>query len=191
MQTCMHAHVQIIIMDPQQQFCLKWNSYSSNLAMTFSNYFKSDLLADVTLYCGGKYLVEWAFEHSIAQLHLINCLQFLQTGTVFKAHKLILAACSKNFADLFETTPASASCIVILEATSAENMSALLEFMYKGEVHVSQEALNSFLKAAENLQVSLTARQFNLTIFHVCKNDNWLNVFFLFLLCVCVVISTG
>lgn len=32
-------------------------------------------------------------------------------------------------------------------------MSALLEFMYKGEVHVSQEALNSFLKAAENLQV--------------------------------------
>lgn len=75
-------------------------------------------------------------------------------GTVFKAHKLILAACSKNFADLFETTPASASCIVILEATSAENMSALLEFMYKGEVHVSQEALNSFLKAAENLQVS-------------------------------------
>lgn len=44
--------------------------------------------------------------------------------------------------------------MVILEATSAENMSALLEFMYKGEVHVSQEALNSFLKAAENLQVN-------------------------------------
>lgn len=43
--------------------------------------------------------------------------------------------------------------MIILEATSAENMSALLEFMYKGEVHVSQEALNSFLKAAENLQV--------------------------------------
>ncbi|XP_055298803.1 zinc finger protein chinmo isoform X2 [Sitodiplosis mosellana] len=113
-------------MDPQQQFCLKWNSYSSNLAMTFSNLFKSDLLADVTLYCG---------------------------GTVFKAHKLILAACSKNFADLFESAPPSSSCVVILEATSAENMSALLEFMYKGEVHVSQEALNSFLKAAENLQV--------------------------------------
>jgi len=113
-------------MDPQQQFCLKWNSYSSNLALTFSNLFKSDLLADVTLYCN---------------------------GTVFKAHKLILAACSKNFADLFESAPPNSSCVVILESTSAENMSALLEFMYKGEVHVSQEALNSFLKAAENLQV--------------------------------------
>lgn len=32
-------------------------------------------------------------------------------------------------------------------------MSALLEFMYKGEVHVSQDALSSFLKAAESLQV--------------------------------------
>ncbi|KAL3280829.1 hypothetical protein HHI36_004060 [Cryptolaemus montrouzieri] len=32
-------------------------------------------------------------------------------------------------------------------------MSALLEFMYKGEVHVSQDALSSFLKAAECLQV--------------------------------------
>ncbi|KAH8269319.1 hypothetical protein KR018_003654 [Drosophila ironensis] len=113
-------------MDPQQQFCLKWNSYSSNLAITFSNLFKSDVLADVTLYCD---------------------------GAVFKAHKLILAACSKKFADLFENTPTNGQCVIILEATTPENMAALLEFMYKGEVHVSQEALNSFLKSAESLQV--------------------------------------
>uniref|UniRef100_A0A034VLQ7 Broad-complex core protein isoform 6 n=1 Tax=Bactrocera dorsalis TaxID=27457 RepID=A0A034VLQ7_BACDO len=113
-------------MDPQQQFCLKWNSYSSNLAITFSNLFKSDVLADVTLSCDGR---------------------------VFKAHKLILAACSKKFAELFESTPTNGQCVVILEATSSDNMAALLEFMYKGEVHVSQEALNSFLKSAENLQV--------------------------------------
>lgn len=74
-------------------------------------------------------------------------------GTIFKAHKLILAACSKHFADLFQSAPVYGNCCVILEATSAENMSALLEFMYKGEVHVSQESLNSFLKAAECLQV--------------------------------------
>lgn len=78
----------------------------------------------------------------------------LLSGTIFKAHKLILAACSKNFADLFETPSlATGSVCVILEATSAENMAALLEFMYKGEVHVSQKALESFLKAAESLQV--------------------------------------
>lgn len=83
-------------------------------------------------------------------------------GQIFKAHKLILAACSKNFAELFETAPASAngSICVILEATSADNMQALLEFMYKGEVHVSQKALESFLKAAESLQVSKSPLKF-------------------------------
>lgn len=41
-------------------------------------------------------------------------------------------------------------------------MAALLEFMYKGEVHVSQKALESFLKAAESLQVGLKRYTFNL-----------------------------
>lgn len=65
-----------------------------------------------------------------------------------------MAACSKKFADLFENTPTNGQCVIILEATTPDNMAALLEFMYKGEVHVSQEALNSFLKSAESLQVS-------------------------------------
>ncbi|XP_055635355.1 zinc finger protein chinmo isoform X2 [Toxorhynchites rutilus septentrionalis] len=111
----------------QQQYCLKWSNYSSNLAAAFSNLFDSATLTDVTLVCG---------------------------ATVFSAHKVILAACSKNFADLFERAPVGTGQIcVMLEATSADNMHALLEFMYKGEVHVSQKALESFLKAAENLQV--------------------------------------
>ncbi|XP_066585665.1 LOW QUALITY PROTEIN: zinc finger protein chinmo [Prorops nasuta] len=116
------------IMDSQQQqFCLKWNSFGSNLATAFSNLFKSESLTDVTLFC---------------------------EGVTFKAHKLILAACSKHFQELFEAMPPSpAGLIVILDGTSAHNMASLLEFMYRGEVHVSQESLSSFLKAAECLQV--------------------------------------
>ncbi|CAH0557309.1 unnamed protein product [Brassicogethes aeneus] len=110
----------------QQQFCLKWNSFGTNLATSFSNLFKSETLADVTLFCD---------------------------GVTFKAHKLILAACSKHLADLFETAPLHQNLLVILDGTSAANMAALLEFMYKGEVHVSQDSLSSFLKAAECLQV--------------------------------------
>lgn len=49
--------------------------------------------------------------------------------------------------------PSPAGLIVILDGTSAHNMASLLEFMYRGEVHVSQESLSSFLKAAECLQV--------------------------------------
>ncbi|VVD05340.1 unnamed protein product, partial [Leptidea sinapis] len=93
----------------QQQYCLKWNSFGSNLATSFANLWNSESLADVTLYCEGRQ---------------------------FKAHKVILAACSKHFQELFDTAPPShaGACYVILEATSADNMQALLEFMYKGEV---------------------------------------------------------
>ncbi|XP_063228904.1 broad-complex core protein isoforms 1/2/3/4/5 isoform X2 [Bacillus rossius redtenbacheri] len=113
-------------MESQQQFCLKWNSFGSNLATAFGNLFKSESLTDVILFC---------------------------EGVTFKAHRLILAACSKHFQDLFERAPLCPSVLVILDGTSSANMSALLEFMYKGEVHVSQESLSSFLKAAECLQV--------------------------------------
>lgn len=41
-------------MDSQQQFCLKWNSFGSNLATAFGNLFKSESLTDVTLFCEGK-----------------------------------------------------------------------------------------------------------------------------------------
>lgn len=86
-----------------------------------------------------------------------DTLLFFFTGRQFKAHKVILAACSKHFQELFDTAPPShaGACYVILEATTADNMQALLEFMYKGEVHVSQDALSSFLKSGENLQVSM------------------------------------
>lgn len=44
------------IMDSHQhQFCLKWNSFGSNLATAFSNLFKSESLTDVTLFCEGKF----------------------------------------------------------------------------------------------------------------------------------------
>lgn len=80
---------------------------------------------------------------------------FSFSGVTFQAHKLILAACSKHFQDLFESAPLCPSILVILDGTSSSNMSALLEFMYKGEVHVAQESLQSFLKAAEYLQVEI------------------------------------
>ncbi|XP_043269891.1 zinc finger protein chinmo isoform X2 [Venturia canescens] len=133
----------------QQQFCLKWNSFGSNLATAFSNLFKSESLTDVTLFC---------------------------EGVTFKAHRLILAACSKHFQELFEGMPPSpAGLIVILDGTSAHNMASLLEFMYRGEVHVSQESLSSFLKAAECLQVkglSIEHEKLAVAHRHAAENNN-------------------
>lgn len=53
------------IMDSnQQQFCLKWNSFGSNLATAFSNLFKSESLTDVTLFCQGKFRTKFFFHFS-------------------------------------------------------------------------------------------------------------------------------
>jgi hypothetical protein len=43
--------------------------------------------------------------------------------------------------------------VVILKDVSAEDVEALLSFMYQGEVYISQERLSSFLRTAELLQV--------------------------------------
>lgn len=43
----------------QQQYCLKWSNYSSNLATAFSNLFNSETLTDVTLFCEGKSIVNY------------------------------------------------------------------------------------------------------------------------------------
>lgn len=44
------------IMDTdQQQFCLKWNSFGTNLLTASLNLFKSESLTDVTLFCEGKF----------------------------------------------------------------------------------------------------------------------------------------
>lgn len=42
-------------MDQQQQYCLKWSNYSSNLATAFSNLFNTETLTDVTLFCEGTF----------------------------------------------------------------------------------------------------------------------------------------
>lgn len=81
-------------------------------------------------------------------------LLFCVSGVTFKAHRLILAACSKHFQELFEGMPPSPTgLIVILDGTSANDMESLLEFMYRGEVHVTHDSLSSFFRAAECLQV--------------------------------------
>nr|CAD7423148.1 unnamed protein product [Timema monikensis] len=112
-------------MDSQQQFCLKWNSFGSNLATAFGNLFKSESLTDVILFC---------------------------EGVTFKAHRLILAACSKHFQDLFERAPLCPSVLVILDGTSSSNMSALLEFMYKGEL---ANALVTLSQTAEDGEIEV------------------------------------
>lgn len=73
-------------------------------------------------------------------------------GRHVKCHKMVLSACSSYFEQLFMNFNEPHQ-IVILKDTSFNDIVAIIEFMYKGEINVSQDKLSSLLKTAENLKV--------------------------------------
>ncbi|KAK4877669.1 hypothetical protein RN001_010175 [Aquatica leii] len=108
-----------------QQFCLRWNNYQSNLTNVFDQLLQSESFVDVTLACDG---------HSV------------------KAHKMVLSACSPYFQSLFFDNPCQHP-IVIMRDIKWPELKAAVEFMYKGEINVSQEQIGPLLRVAESLKI--------------------------------------
>ncbi|KAL4717774.1 hypothetical protein ACJJTC_000923 [Scirpophaga incertulas] len=108
-----------------EQFSLRWNDFHSNLSQSFQALLEGEDLVDVTLAAGGQYV---------------------------HAHKLILSVCSPYFKELFKMNPCDHP-IVILKDVAHQELRQLLQFMYRGEVHVRQQELSGFLHSAELLQV--------------------------------------
>lgn len=73
-------------------------------------------------------------------------------GKYLKAHKMVLSVCSPYFRELFKVNPCKHP-IVFMKDVSYVAMSDLIQFMYQGEVQVSQDNLTTFIKTAEALQI--------------------------------------
>uniref|UniRef100_A0A8D8WKS5 Protein tramtrack, alpha isoform n=1 Tax=Cacopsylla melanoneura TaxID=428564 RepID=A0A8D8WKS5_9HEMI len=110
---------------PNQQFCLRWNNHQPNFIAVFSTLLRSESMCDVTLATEGKHIL---------------------------AHKIVLSACSSYFQMLFAINPCKHP-IVILKDVQFKDLKTLIDFVYFGEVNVSQEHLPSLLKTAETLQI--------------------------------------
>ncbi|KAL3277344.1 hypothetical protein HHI36_012695 [Cryptolaemus montrouzieri] len=108
-----------------EQFSLCWDNFHKNMSSGMNSLLESEDLVDVTLAVEGKYL---------------------------KAHKMVLSVCSPYFKELFKSNPCQHP-IVFMKDVSYVALSDLLQFMYQGEVQVSQENLTTFIKTAEALQI--------------------------------------
>ena len=111
--------------DSPQQFCLRWNNYQSNLTSSFDQLLQTQSFVDVTLSCDGQSL---------------------------KAHKVVLSACSPYFQSLFMDNPCQHP-IIIMRDTKYCDLKAAVDFMYRGEINVSQEQIPALLKVAESLKI--------------------------------------
>ncbi|XP_067644782.1 longitudinals lacking protein, isoforms N/O/W/X/Y [Eurosta solidaginis] len=108
-----------------QQFCLRWNNHQPNFISVCSSLLHNGTLVDVTLAAEGRQL---------------------------QAHKIVLSACSSYFQTLFTSNPCQHP-IVILKDVQYDDLKTMVDFMYYGEVNVSQEQLPHILKTAEMLKI--------------------------------------
>ena len=110
----------------EEQYHLKWNDFNSSLTKCFRDLRDNCEMLDVSIISNGK---------------------------TFKAHKLVLSACSPIFKNMLQKKNLNGQPFIFLHGVRSQDVQAILDFMYNGEVSVTQEDLRSFLSVAEDLRV--------------------------------------
>lgn len=109
-----------------QEFCVRWNSHLGSIGAAFPQLLAVQRFVDVTLVCQG---------------HQLRC------------HRLVLAACSNYFETILAENPCKHPIIILPREVKLWEIQALVDFMYKGEVNVTQAGLGHLLRCAEHLQI--------------------------------------
>ena len=108
-----------------EKFCLKWNDFQENVQAAFSD-LRGDLdYADVTLACEDQ---------------------------TIEAHKVILSICSPFFRDILKKNQ-HPHPLIYMRGLNPRDLTAVLDFIYHGEVKIAQEDLDGFLALAEEMQL--------------------------------------
>ena len=119
-------------MSSTEKFNLRWNDFETNIRSSIGELRSVEDFVDVTLVCENEQI---------------------------NAHKVIISACSPFFRNILTRNPHK-NPLVYLKGVHVSDMKSVLDFMYHGEVSVSQENLNQFLSVAEDLEVKgLTQKQ--------------------------------
>ena len=109
-----------------EKYTLNWDTFSDHLKLTLRD-----------LYLEGRY----------TDVSLIS-----EDQTQFKAHKIVLSACSPVFQKIIENNP-SQHPLIYLRGIQSYEMESILQFMYLGEGKFYHERMREFIKVAQDLEV--------------------------------------
>lgn len=109
-----------------QYFSLRWNNYQSNMTSVFHELLETQSFVDVTLACEYNSL---------------------------KAHKVVLSACSAYFQKILLDNPCKHPTIILPADICFSDLQFIIEFVYRGEIDVSESELQSLLRTAEQLKI--------------------------------------
>merc|ERR1712129_43698 len=109
-----------------EKYCLKWNEFEANIRESFKTLREEERLFDVTL--------------------------VTDDGQHIQAHKIVLSAGSNFFSDIFMKTYHS-NMLIYLKGIGSAELEPITDFLYNGEVSITQEYLTTFLETAKVLQI--------------------------------------
>ena len=105
---------------------LIWHTFSEHLPLIFKELFEEEKYSDVTLVSDDQ--------------------------IQFKAHKIVLSACSPVFKKIIDNNP-SQHPLIYLRGIQSYEMESILQFMYLGEGRFQNERMEEFLKVAQDLEL--------------------------------------
>merc|ERR1712126_131624 len=106
---------------------ITWDSYSSHMKLSLHKMMMTEQFTDVTLVTADQ--------------------------TKIKAHKNILASCSKAFGNIFQDQDDHSNAIIYLKGIKEQVLRSILEYIYSGEAKVNLDCLNDFLSTAKELEI--------------------------------------
>jgi len=109
-----------------EKLCLKWNDFQENTNAAFGSLRNNKDFSDITLAC--------------------------EDGEQVEAHKVILAASSPFFQNLLRRNK-HPHPLIYMRGVKSEDLLAIVDFLYYGEVEVSQENMSAFMAIADELKI--------------------------------------
>jgi len=120
-------------MGTKKELVLQYEDFDLNASKFFKNLRTESDFFDVTLGCSDS------------------------NGQLLQAHKVILASLSSVFKSMLKNSSGGSQVSnnhsLFLRGITYKDLSAILDFIYQGEVRIDETALNSFLSAADDLKI--------------------------------------